>query len=242
MPEPSVLLVHGSCHGAWCWRDVLPELERLGIYARAIDLPGHGADTTPLSEVTLDSYAQAILDALEGFSPGPAVLVGHSMAGYPITAAACLRPDRIAALVYLCAYRPKDGMSLVDMRKAWPEQPLVPVIRPHADGPSFTFDDAALERLFYHDCPPATVAYARANLTPQPIAPQATPLHLTAEVAALPQHYIVCTEDRVIPPDYQRQMAAGVAGGALQSLTSSHSPFFSQPAALAACIARAVRG
>ena len=24
------LLIHGSCHGAWCWRDVIPALEALG--------------------------------------------------------------------------------------------------------------------------------------------------------------------------------------------------------------------
>jgi pimeloyl-ACP methyl ester carboxylesterase len=242
MAEPCVLLVHGSCHGAWCWRDVLPELAALGIRAQAIDLPGHGADPTPLSEVTLEGYAQAILQALDALSDGPVVVVGHSMAGYPITAAACLRPERIAALVYLCAYRPQDGMSLVDMRKAWPEQPLLPAIRAHEDGPSFTFDDAWLERLFYHDCPPGTADYARAHLTPQPIAPQATPLHLTPQVAALAQHYIVCSEDRVIPPDYQRHMSKGLGGAAVQTLPSSHSPFFSQPAALAASIARAVRG
>ena len=35
------LLIHGSCHGAWCWRDLLPELAARGHEARAIDLPFH---------------------------------------------------------------------------------------------------------------------------------------------------------------------------------------------------------
>lgn len=58
------LLIHGSCHGAWCWRDVIPELEALGHTARAIDLPSHGDDRTPIADVTLDLYRDAILEAI----------------------------------------------------------------------------------------------------------------------------------------------------------------------------------
>ncbi|MEZ5867275.1 MAG: alpha/beta fold hydrolase [Defluviimonas denitrificans] len=78
------LLIHGSCHGAWCWRDLIPALAALGHTARAIDLPAHGADTTPATEATLDLYADRILAAIDG----PVTLVGHSAAGYPITLAA----------------------------------------------------------------------------------------------------------------------------------------------------------
>lgn len=52
------LLIHGSAQGVWCWRDVAPALERPGHEARAIDLPGNGADGTPLAEVTLDRCAE----------------------------------------------------------------------------------------------------------------------------------------------------------------------------------------
>ena len=54
------LLIHGSGHGAWCWRGVLAILEARGHAARAIDLPGLGADTTPPGEVTLASTVDAI--------------------------------------------------------------------------------------------------------------------------------------------------------------------------------------
>ena len=58
------LLVHGAAHGAWCWRDLLPELTAKGHSVQAIDLPGHGQDSTPYQQVTLDNYADAILSAL----------------------------------------------------------------------------------------------------------------------------------------------------------------------------------
>jgi len=44
---PDILLVHGSCHGAWAFRDLAPALQDLGYTARAIDLPGHGANPHP---------------------------------------------------------------------------------------------------------------------------------------------------------------------------------------------------
>ncbi|MEZ5799152.1 MAG: alpha/beta fold hydrolase, partial [Paracoccaceae bacterium] len=61
-----VLLVHGSCHGAWCWHRVIPALAALGVAARAIDLPAHGADRTPAAGASLSGYGRAILAALNG--------------------------------------------------------------------------------------------------------------------------------------------------------------------------------
>jgi pimeloyl-ACP methyl ester carboxylesterase len=37
------VLIHGGFHGAWCWSRTVPELERLGHEAVAVDIPGHGA-------------------------------------------------------------------------------------------------------------------------------------------------------------------------------------------------------
>ncbi|MDP6618648.1 MAG: alpha/beta fold hydrolase, partial [Nitrospinota bacterium] len=49
------VLVHGSWYGSWCWDTVVPLLEAKGHKAIALDLPGHGADKTPIPEITLDS-------------------------------------------------------------------------------------------------------------------------------------------------------------------------------------------
>lgn len=223
------LLIHGSCHGAWCWRDVLPLLHVAGHGARAIDLPSHGADPTPLSDVTLDLYARAILDAIDT----PVVLVGHSMAGYPISAAAESAPEKVKKLIYVCAYVPSSGRSLVEMRQAAPTQPLLSAIRKTDDGVAFTIDPSQAEAKFYHDCPAEAVAYAVPRLCPQAILPQATPLSLSARYASVPRHYIRCTDDRTIPPDYQVTMTEGWPAGSVSVLDTSHSPFFAAPQALA---------
>lgn len=227
--QPDILLIHGAAHGAWCWHRVIPALAALGHRARAIDLPSHGDDPTDPATVTLDAYAQAILDATQG----PTILVGHSMGGFPITAAAQLAPDRVAGLIYICAYLPLPGMTLAEMRRAGPSQPLAGAFRIDDSRTTFTFDTTQSPALFYHDCPADDVALARRSLCPQPIRPQETPIPDTSHAEALPRHYIICSDDRAIPPDYQATMAARLPATHIHNLPTSHSPFFAAPDALA---------
>ncbi len=220
------LLIHGAAHGAWAWDHVIPALASLGHHARAIDLPGCGADATPAAQATLTACARAITAALDR----PTLLVGHSAGGYAITAAAEHDPQNIAALIYLCAYVPRAGCTLADMRRAGPAQPLAGSFRLTADRSAFAFDPAIAADRFFHDCPPDRTAKALARLTPQPLAPQEAALPSVARAMALPRHYIRCTADRTIPPDYQTTMAQGLP---LTDLPTGHSPFLSAPEALA---------
>lgn len=224
-----ILLIHGAAHGAWCWHRVLPALQALGHKVRALDLPSHGDDATDPATVTLEDYAAAILAATEG----PTLLVGHSMGGFPITAAAQAAPERFNALVYLCAYLPVPGRSLAEMRRAGPSQPLAGTFRIDAARATFTFDPDRAPALFYHDCPEEDVALALRRLSRQPIRPQETALPDTARAEALPRFYIRCTDDRTIPPDYQATMAAALPPAHVSTLPSGHSPFFACPEALA---------
>lgn len=222
-----ILLIHGACHGAWCWEAVIPALNALGHRARAIDLPGR--DGAP---VTLADQAQAALSALDR----PTLLVGHSAGGYAITAAAERDPSRITGLVYLCAYLPTPGASIADMRRAGPCQPLRPAIRPAIrtapDRQSFTFDPTLARDLLYHDCPEDVAASAIARLCPEPVAPHETPLTPLRSLT-LPRHYIRCTKDRAIPPAYQATMSSALPALARSDLPTSHSPFLSAPVHLA---------
>lgn len=224
-----VLLVHGSCHGAWCWRDVIPHLETLGHRARAIDLPGHGKDTTPIPEITLDAYARAICDS----ATPDTILVGHSMGGYAITAAAERAADGFAQLVYLCAYVPQDGFSLSDMRKMAPRQPLLDAVQMADDKASFTIDPAKAPALFYNDCPEHSVRFAMANLCPQAVAPTNVPFNVTDRSRNLARHYIRCLNDQTIPPEFQITMSKDWDAADVQDMTCGHSPFFADPSGLA---------
>ena len=205
---------------------------------RAIDLPGHGTDSTPMHAVTLDAYADAIARVC-----GPATfLVGHSMGGYAIAAAARLVPEKIAKLVYLCAYVPREGMSLAQMRMQAPCQPLIPAVRMRADGISFTIDPELATGLFYHDCRPEVARDAVARLCPQATAPTNVPFINTPQQATLPRHYIRCLDDRTIPPEFQITMTQGWDEKTVQDMSCGHSPFYADPNGLAEHLHKAATG
>ena len=224
-----ILLVHGSAHGAWAWRDTLPALQALGHRVRAIDLPGHGDDPTHVNEVTQEMYAEAIIDALTQ----PMVVVGHSMAGYPISLVAERRPDLVQHLVYLCAYVPAPGLTLAQMRLKAPRQPLLAAFQKAEDGKSFTFDPAQIKQRFYADCSDEQIAFAADRLCPQSIATSDAVVDLTERYASVPRSYIRCMQDGAIPYEFQITMTADWPEGRVVDMDTSHSPFFSAPADLA---------
>ena len=223
------LLVHGSCHGAWCWRDLIPALETRGHSVRAIDMPSHGSDPTSIDQVTLDSCRNAVLAA----SRSDTIIVGHSWGGYPISAAAELRPDAMRGLIFLSAYVPENGLSMVEMRRKSPRQTIVDAVEKSTDGLSYTVKPDSVKALFYHDCPEEVLLYALARLCPQAIAPQEARLTLTAHFQDMPKAYIRTLDDHTIPPEYQHIMSLSMPEGMRHSIQSSHSPFFSHPEKLA---------
>jgi len=227
------LLIHGSAHGAWCWRDLIPHLTAAGHTARAIDLPSHGNDTTPITDVTLDMYADAICAAMTDKT----VLVGHSMAGFPITLAADRAPDMIDKLIYICAHVPQPGKSIADMRMLADSQPLAEAMVPSADGTSITINPALAHAKFYHDVPTDISDWAISRLCPQPVRPQTTP-YAPSTAQSHNRHYIRCTDDRAIPPAYQAALTADWPAADVTEMATSHSPFLSDPATLAAHLTR----
>ncbi|MBV7408609.1 alpha/beta fold hydrolase [Maritimibacter sp. DP1N21-5] len=227
------LLIHGSNHGAWCWEAVVRNLQELGHDALAIDLPGAGSDKTPLEEVTLASYADAVLGAVDG----PTILVAHSAGGFAITEAAERDPSNIEGLVYVTAYVPAPGKSLVAMLKEAPEQPMRNAFELREDRVAFRFKDDFVAGPMYADCPPGTADHAAPRLSWQPFAPQTTPATLTGASDHLRKLYVFCDEDRGIPPAHQEQMAAGFREDESVHLPSGHSPFFQMPETLARTLA-----
>ena len=128
------LLIHGAWHGGWCWRKVVPLLEAKGHKVLAPDLPGHGDDRTATATVTLKSYADRICE-IASAQTKPVILAGHSMGGVAITQAAENCPKKIGALVYVCAFLPRNGDSLM----TWATQDQGSMVNPsttdqHADG------------------------------------------------------------------------------------------------------------
>lgn len=227
------VLVHGSWHGAWCWQLLIPMLEAYGHRVYAPDLPGHGADQTPVAAISQDSYVTTVTDLLDAIAE-PVVLVGHSMGGMVISQAAERRPDAIAALVYLAAFLLDDGQSVFEVGTDDPQSHLLPHLRPNEAAGVLMLEMDGIADVFYNNCPPDVAAWAVPHLRPDPLLPVGTPIHVTAgNFGRIPRTYIECRRDQTLSFENQRKMTARNHGGAIISLDTDHSPMLSMPAVLA---------
>ncbi|KAL6875620.1 hypothetical protein ACP4OV_013133 [Aristida adscensionis] len=104
-----IVLVHGGCHGGWCWYKVAARQTSAGVYRVATpDLAASGVDGRRLRDVpTFRDYTGPLLEVLRSLPDGEkAVLVGHSLGGLSVALAAEELPEKVAAAVFLCAFMP----------------------------------------------------------------------------------------------------------------------------------------
>ena len=220
------VLVHGSWHGAWCWKRVLPVLWSSGHRAFAVSLTGVGerAHINPKT-TTLDTHIADVASVIEAEEMLDAILVGHSYAGMVITGVA----DRIAArlrhLVYLDAVVPHNGESWSShhagdtqtaRRKSIAEQGLLPPPDPSIFG---------LEG--------ADRAWVARRQTPQPGGLYDTPLQFdAARVAALPRTFISCTSPALATIATMRERVRAEPGWRVVEIATGHDAMISAPKAL----------
>ncbi|KAK9145275.1 hypothetical protein Sjap_005178 [Stephania japonica] len=105
------VLVHGACHGAWCWYKVKPVLERAGHQVTALDLAASGINSKNHLDVrTLSEYSKPLTKFLESLpEKEKVILVGHSLGGMNIAFAAETFPDKISTAVFLTAFMPDSS-------------------------------------------------------------------------------------------------------------------------------------
>jgi pimeloyl-ACP methyl ester carboxylesterase len=243
------VLVHGGFHGAWCWSLTIPELERLGHNAIAIDLPAHGERRDERS--TIADRRDAIVEVLE---PGD-ILVGHSGGGFDITFAADAAPARPAHLVYLAAGLPLEGRTTLeatggaeaedeerrsDVKQLMSDETgMSNFIAPNAAGRLECVDYEATRAFFYHDCDDETAEWAFKQLTPAPTEFLLETVRLPNFWAAeIPRSYVICLEDRAKPKSASMDTCERL-GVVPLAIDGSHSPFLSRPADLARVLVQA---
>lgn len=132
----------------------------------------------------------------------------------------------VAKLIYLAAFRPVDGESLLDLAHL-PEgadSQFEEHLTVTGDPPIGTFDPAGARTVFYHGVPEELARSAIEKMGPQPLQLFETPVSLGDTIPPRTE-YVVCARDRAVPPALQRLMAQR-APSCIHEVESGHAPFY----------------
>ena len=232
--RPTIVLVHGAFADSSSWNDVVARLQEEGLQVTAASNPLRGI-----------SHDSAYIASFLGQTPGPVVAVGHSYGGAVITNAAA-NADNVVGLVYVAAFAPDEGESLLDIesdsRDSVLSSALVQLQYPTGQGSEtaveFAIDPAQLREAFAADLPAEQTAVMAA--TQRPAAelafsePTGTPAWKT-----LPSWAVVPTGDKAAGSDVLRTMAER-AGATTTEVDGSHVIMMSQPQVVVDAILAAV--
>lgn len=225
----TVVLVPGAWHSFRCWDRVVDELEHLGIRSWAVDLAAPERGQPAARDLHQDGdRVTKILDVI----PAPTVLCGHSYGGMVITEAG--HHPRVRTLVYLAAFLPEHGETVADIASQGASSlQVIPEVELDADG-LVRMTPASAAAAFYNGCSAPDIEGALEHLLPQPIP---TMMQAATRLAwsEKPSIYVVCTEDRAIPPSLQRRMGGRAA--TVIEWPTGHAPFLSDPGRVARLLA-----
>jgi pimeloyl-ACP methyl ester carboxylesterase len=216
----SVVLVHGGFVDGSGWQGVHDILTRDGYEVIVAQNP----TVTLADDVAVTK--RAIASARH-----PVVLVGHSYGGVVITEAG--NDPKVSRLVYIAAFAPDEGESVQTLIANPPPGASVPPILPPQDGFLF-LDRDKFAASFAGDVNPSLARFMADSQVPWGLDAAGGKV-TTAAWKSKPSHYLVSTEDHMIPPPAQRQMAQR-AGAQVVEASGSHSIYVSQPEQVAQLI------
>jgi pimeloyl-ACP methyl ester carboxylesterase len=218
------LVAHGAWTAGWGWKKMHPLMQAAGHRLVTPTHTGLG-ERSHLAhpDIDLDTHIQDQLQVLEFEDLRDVVLVGHSYGGMVATGVADRARGRIAKLVYLDAFVPQEGQSVLDLQP--PE--IAAGMRARAvDGWRLTPNPMP------DDTPPDDFAWSNPRRREQPILTFTQKLTLANGPLTLPRHYIWC---RLTGPHNFRRFhdaALGQPGWQCHALEASHNPHITMPQTL----------
>lgn len=222
-PVKNIVLVHGAFVDGSGWDPVARILNKAGYKVSIVQEP-----QTSLAD---DVAATRRVLALQS---GKSLLVGHSYAGMIISDAG--NDPSVAGLVYIAAFQPEQGESLLSLAKKYPPaaQSITETpdhflyIKPENFHADFAADLPVKETnlLAQSQLMPAVAAFS---------APAGVPAWKTK-----PSWAVVATQDRAINPELERFMAKR-AQSTVTELKGNHAIYASQPEKIATLIEKAAQ-
>jgi len=244
------VLVHGACHGAWCWYKLSYLLKKAGHVVTAIDLGGAGVNPKDGEAIrSLAEYNEPLAEFMKSLPHGEGnraekdekvILVGHSMGGVNLTCMMEQFPHKIAAAVFVTAFMPVSGttpLQLIDevyqRNQTWGDTEFKYGFDGQPNRPtSFIFGRNFAREYLYQNSPSEDITLAECLLRSMP-ALEDEVLYSSENYGRVRRAYIVAKQDKGIFEELQRKMIADNPPDKVYDLESDHSPFFSCPAQLA---------
>jgi pimeloyl-ACP methyl ester carboxylesterase len=218
--KKAIVLVHGGFVDGSGWEGVYRILKKDGFNVSVVQNPTLSlAGDVAATKLVVDAQSQ------------PVILVGHSYGGVVITEAG--NDPKVVGLVYIAAFAPDAGESVATLiANPAPGAPVPPILPPRNG--FLLLDKEKFPASFAADVDPARAAF---------MADAQIPWGIDALNGAVskpawkekPSWYLVATEDKMIPPDAQRQMSKR-AGSKVVEVSGSHAIYVSQPEAVAKLI------
>ncbi|XVF59499.1 hypothetical protein PTKIN_Ptkin07bG0280600 [Pterospermum kingtungense] len=245
------VLVHGMCHGAWCWYKVSTLLKSAGHRVSPLDLGASGINPKKITELaSMSEYAQPLMEFMASLPlEEKVVLVGHSFGGISISLAMEKYPEKILAGVYLTAFMPNHdsppATRVQEFFKGVMEEPLMDLHLSFDDGPEHPptgalFGPNHMVAKVYQLSPQEDIELANMVIRPGKwfMKDLSNESLLTKEkFGSVNRVYIVCKDDLLIKESLQKwyiehnpTVDVKVIAGA------DHMPMFSKPIELCKCL------
>ena len=230
--KKTFLVCHGAWSAGWAWKKIHPLMQAAGHRLVTPSYTGLG-ERAHLANPTVDleTHIEDILNVIKYEELRDIVLIGHSYGGMVATGVADRARDRVAQLIYLDAFVPEDGQSLLDLNE---------VARPRMQELAKT-GWRVPPNPTPEDTPQADLEWLTARRVDMPIKCFETKLKLRGGKLTLPRSYIYAT--RITPADTFGQFAKRTkneAGWRYFEIDASHSPNVTEPEALMALLEKIV--
>ncbi|GER25106.1 methyl jasmonate esterase [Striga asiatica] len=246
------VLVHGDCHGAWCWYKLATLLKSKSHKVSAIDMAGCGTNlkSVEFEIVSITDYIAPLMLFMEALHDDERViLVGHSRGGIDISIAMERFPQKIVVAVFVSAAMPGPHLDLPTVSKEFGRRLGSPMDNEYAycqgkDKPptSYRFGPKFLASTMYQLSPPEDLTLATLLMRPSPLF---VDFHRPSEETALtrenygsiPRVYVVCDEDKLMNVEMQRWLIENNWPDDVKVIEGSdHMVMMSKPHDLALCL------
>ncbi|XP_050204495.1 methyl jasmonate esterase 1-like isoform X2 [Mercurialis annua] len=213
------VLVHGACHGAWCWYKVATLLKSAGHKVTTLEMAASGVHPKQVDDIPLFSdYYEPLTEFMKTLLPDERViLVGHSLGGLCLSAAMERFPEKVSAGVFVTAYMPGPDFSYVTLKEEFDRQ-----FNSFMDT-EFMFDKGSnypptsirlgpncLATNLYQLSPTEDLTLATLLMRHLPfyenIAVQDTITVTKEKYGSVPRIFVVCDQDLIMTEDFQRWM------------------------------------